>query len=470
MSSHQPSHTFRRRLTVSMTLLSVAVLAVATAVIYWRVRQAWLSHLDSTLLSIARIEIASSLDQAGGRLHVHDEIPVSTAPLGLGYEKFAQIKDETHQVRAQTSNLKDGPTLETDQELEAQALQGQVMFGDMQHGQEVHRGVYYPARDIAGRPLVAVVAIPEHPLRRSLNSLLWALALALFAGAGAAAFVAKRLARQLTRPLEEIAAAADAVGGASLQARIPEVSSDFELRQVTRVLNEMLKRLEAAFVTQRNFAADASHELRSPLANLRGTIEVALRRSRPAEEYREALTVALIEAERLTRLVNDLLMLSRIDAQQLALDIGTCDLADIAHDAIAAVAAVAQEKGLNLRVDGQTATVRGDASRLRQAVDNLVDNALRYAPAGSEVKVQTYRQGGHTVLSVQDSGPGLSLADQARIFDRFYRVDTSRARDSGGLGLGLPITKAIVQAHHGEISVHSQPGSGCLFRIILPTA
>jgi len=467
VSSHHPARTFRRRLTVSMTVLAIGVLAVASAAIYLRVRQTWLSHLDSTLLSIARVEVASSLDQAGGRVHVHEEIPVSTTPLGLGYEKFAQIKDENHQVRAQTSNLVGG-VLETDSERETQALQGQVVFADIRRDQEVYRGIYYPTRDIAGHPLVAVVAIPTHALRRSLDSLLGTLALVLCGGAGAAAFAANRLARRLTRPLEQIAAAADAIGGTSLQARIPEVSPDVELRQVTRVLNHMLRRLEAAFVTQRNFVADASHELRSPLANLRGTLEVTLRRPRAVEEYREALSIALTEAERLSRLVNELLMLSRVDAHQLALDVHPCDLSDIAHDAVTALAAVAQEKDVHLRIDAQAAALHGDVSRLRQAVDNLLDNALRYAPPGSEVMVRTQRKNGQAVLSVQDAGPGLSPADQAHIFDRFYRVDGSRARDSGGLGLGLPITKAIVEAHRGDISVQSKPGAGCLFQVTLP--
>jgi two-component system, OmpR family, sensor kinase len=467
-SKHPFRRTFRRRLTASMTLLAVGVLATASAAIYWRVRQALLSHLDSTLLSIARTEVAGSIDEPGGEVHVHDEIPALTAPVGLGYEKFAQIKDEHHQVRAQTANLIGGPALETDSERETQGLAGQVSFADMRREQEVYRGIYYPARDAAGKPLVAVVAIPTRPLRRSLDSLLGALVLALVIGAGAAAFGASRLARRLTRPLEQIATAADAVGGTNLQVRIPEVSRDVELRQVTRVLNDMLVRLEAAFVAQRSFVADASHELRSPLANLRGTVEVALRRPRSAEEYRDALTVALTEAERLSRLVDDLLMLSRVDARQFTLDVGSFDLSDVARGAVTALAACGQEKGVQLRLEAQPAPIVGDAHRLRQAVDNLLGNALRHAPAGSEVVVRTRQEDGHALLSVQDTGPGLSQEDQAHIFDRFYRADVSRARDSGGLGLGLPIAKAIIEAHHGEVSLRSKPGAGCVFSVLLP--
>jgi two-component system, OmpR family, sensor kinase len=453
-----------------MTLLAVGVLAAASTAIYWRVGQALLANLDSALLSIVRTEVAGAIDEPGGRVHVHEEIPVLTGPVGLGYEKFAQIKDENHRVRAQTVNLVGGAALETDTEQETRGLEGQVSFADMRRDQEVYRGVYYPMHDAAGKSLVAVVAIPTRPMRRSLDSLLRALALALLLGAAAAAFTASRLAGRLTRPLEEIATAADAIGATNLQARIPEVSPDVELRQVTRVLNDLLARLEAAFAAQRSFVTDASHELRSPLANLRGTVEVALRRPRLTEEYREALTVALTEAERLSRLVDDLLMLSRADARQFVLDVQACDLADIARDAVTALAARGQEKGVQLRLDAQPTAVVGDPHRLRQAVDNLLGTALRYAPVASEVIVTTGQRNGHALLSVQDAGPGLSAEEQARIFDRFYRTDLSRGRDSGGLGLGLPIAKAIIEAHHGRVAVQSRPGEGCLFNVRLPAA
>lgn len=460
--------TFRGRLTVSMTLLAVAVLAAANVAIYVRVRQAMLSHLDSTLLSLASTQVASSVDQPGGDVHVHEEVPALTAPDDLGYEKFVLIKDESHRVRAQTANLFGGTRIEGDLEREAAALDGRISFADLRSSNLTLRAVFYPANDGSGRPLVAVVAIPTVAAYRSLDLLLGSLVLTLVLGAAAAAFGASRLASRLTKPLERIATAADAIGEANLQARIPQVSTDVELHQVTRVLNGMLDRLEAAFAAQRRFAADASHELRSPLANLRGTVEVALRQPRSGEDYREALTIALGEAERLGRLVNDLLTLSRVDAKQLLLDLGACDLSEIAEESIAAHAALGMEKGVEVLLEGEPAKVMGDAHRLREVADNLLGNALRYAPAGSAVVVRTEPRDGHGVLSVQDSGPGLSREHQDHVFDRFYRVDTSRGRDSGGLGLGLPIAKAIVEAHAGSIALESEPGRGCRFSVTLP--
>jgi two-component system OmpR family sensor kinase len=125
---------------------------------------------------------------------------------------------------------------------------------------------------------------------------------------------------------------------------------------------------------------------------------------------------------------------------------------------------------VRIRLDARATAIVGDAHRLRQAVDNLLDNALRHAPAASDVVVTTCREGGRALLSVEDAGPGLSSEEQIRVFDRFHRADLSRARDSGGLGLGLPIARAIVEAHHGEVSVRSTPGQGCRFAISVPAA
>ncbi len=462
--------TFRQRLTVIMTSLAAGVLVIAGAAIYLGVRQALLSNLDTTLLSIARAEVASAVDEPGGQVHLHEETPSALAlPIGSGYEKFAQIKDGELRVRAQTANLSQGPGLQTDAEREHRALQGQIVFADIRRDRAGYRSVYYPLRDSAGRPLLAVVAIPRRPTDRSLQSLLLVLAVALLTGSGAAAVAARRLAGRLTRPLEQIADAAHGIGGANLTGRIPDVSSDVELREVADVLNAMLARLEAAFQAQRRFIADASHELRSPLSNLRGTVEVALRQPRSVEEYRNTLTVALEETERLSRLVNDLVMLSRVDANQFSLQLAPCDLAEIVQRAVTAHAARAEQKGVALHTEQvQSLEVLGDAHRLRQALDNLLDNALRHAPAGSAVAVTTEPAPGEVAVSIRDAGPGLSAEDAAHVFDRFYRADASRARDSGGLGLGLPIAKAIVEAHHGRITLHSAPGHGCVVSVHLP--
>ncbi len=467
-----PRSTFRARLTIRMTLLSLGVLGATSLAIYVGIRETLLSNLDDVLLTIARTEVASAVDEPGDKIHLHEVGPASLAlPTGSGYEKIAQIKDEHHEVSVETANLHGGPPLETDPDKEDLAISGQASFGNLRRGTAAFRGIYYPLPHANGLRHFAVVAISTKPVRRTLDLLFAALATALVLGGAAASLGANRLAQRLTQPLERIAEAARSVGEPNLSARITDVSPDVEFRQVVGILNNMLARLEAAFVSERRFVADASHELRSPLANLRGTIEVALRRPRTPEEYREMLATSLVEVERLSRLVNDLLTLSRVDAGQLALDLARCDLASLTRNAIRAHAASADERGVRFRLDAPEALpVLGDADRLRQVIDNLLDNSLRYAPAGSTVVTRARHSGGEVSLDVVDQGPGLSPEDQAHVFDRFYRADSSRARHSGGLGLGLSISRAIVEAHHGRLTVQSQPGAGSTFSMILPVA
>ena len=467
MFKRQP--TFRARLSLSTALLCLGVLVLAGGAVYWQAQQAMQANLDASLLGIARFT-AAALKMPRTGMPVHNNDPdVLLLPSGTGYEKFAQVESSADNIIARTENLQAAPPLPPHPDLETKARAGHIVYGDLVYRGVPLRAVYYPFEDAKNQRILAVIAVSQEPMRRALHALVEALGLALILGAVLAGWGASRLARRLTAPLTEIARAARSVGGGSLGRRIPAVSPDAEMREITDVLNEMLARLESAFAAQSRFAADASHELRSPLSNLRGTVEVALRRPRSVGEYRETLVVALAEVERLSRLASELMLLSRADTHRLHLASEPVDLGQIAAQAVAAHAARASEQQVSLSLDmAEPLTVPADADRLRQALDNLLDNALRYAPAGSAVIVTAARQGQHGVLQVRDHGPGLSGEDQARIFDRFYRVDTSRARQSGGLGLGLSITKAIAEAHGGQVEVQSAPGAGAAFTLRLP--
>lgn len=466
--------TFRARLTAATTLLCLSVLVLAGSIVYWKARQALRAGLDASLLGIARAEVASALDGPGGSVHVHEEPTALMLAAGTGYEKFAQVEDSADKVIARTENLGRLTPLPPNPGLEGKARAGHIMLSEMHlHGVPL-RAVYYPFQDAHGTRLLAIIAISQEPMRRALHALLQSLGLSLLLAGIVIAVGADRLARRLTIPLEKIAAATRSVGGSTLGGRIPAFSPDAELREVTDVLNEMLTRLEAAFLAQARFVADASHELRSPLSNLRGTVEVALRRPRTPEEYRQTLQVSLTEIERLSRLASDLLTLSRADTHGFLVTPGECDLAQSASQAVFAHAPRADERQVRLHLDSRgPLPVRGDLDRLRQVLDNLLDNALRHAPGGSVVTVAAYREGDDCAVQVRDTGAGLSLEDQERIFDRFYRVDAARARQTtgqGGLGLGLAIAKAIVEAHGGRINVQSEPGAGAAFTFLLPAA
>jgi two-component system OmpR family sensor kinase len=455
-----------------MTALAITVLAAAGLTIYAWARDALVTTFDRALMTVAQSEVASAVDEPDGRVHVHEgegATGPSRTPARAAYEKVSRIRSEDGAIDVSTSNLAGGPALVTDPALEARAHRGTASLVDARRGSEVYRAVYYPFTDASGRRFVALVAIPKASLDRTLSSLMGVLAVCLVAGAGTAAWAANRLARRLTRPLEQIAESARTVGQDTLGARIPEGSPDTELRALTAILNDMLARLERAFAAERRFVADASHELRSPLSNIRGTIEVTLRRPRSGAEYRETLAIALAEVERLSRIVSTLLTLSRADAGQLGLSLRPCSLTTLAQHAARAHQARAAERGIHLTVDAPSEVgVRGDVDRLREVLDNLLDNALRHAPPGSDVLIQVRRDGERGWLGVRDAGPGLSPEEQAHVFERFFRADRSRARHSGGLGLGLAIAHAIVHAHGGRLDVESTPGAGSLFSFAVP--
>ena len=470
-------NTLRRRIMATTTLLSLGILLVAGAGVYLGVRRALRTNLDDALRSIAAAEVASAADEPGGVIHVHPEdatsISLKSQP---GYEKFAQIENSSDRVLARTPNLERGPKMSRDAKAEKRARDGIISFADIRLGDEPLRCVYYPFRAPDGENLLAIVSIPQRPLQKSLQSLLGALGISLLLGGVAASIGAGALAKRLTQPLEQMAFAARGIGESSLNARIPTGAADAEIEDVTQVLNEMLGRLEAAFaaqqaliISQRRFVADASHELRSPLSNLQGTVEVALRRPRTPDDYRDTLQVSLQEIERLSRLVTALLTLSRADAGGMTRPFEPCDLSEIAARSVAAHKARALENGVELQLDAsENLRVMGDADRLREVVDNLLDNAMRYAPRGSHVAVGLGREAGDCVLNVEDSGAGLGADDLERVFDRFYRADSSRDRKSGGMGLGLAIVKAIVESHGGSVSARNRDAGGASFVVRLP--
>ncbi len=471
--------TLGRRLTIVTTLIFCSILALTDTVIYLGTVQGQRANLDATLMSIARSEIASSTDGPNGQVHIHEEGNLlRDSQAGAGYIKYAQIEDAQNRVLVRTANLVGQAPLGEDRVQEARGRAGQTTFANITLGSEPLRCIYYPFEDLNGRPLLAAIAISKRPMEQSIRTLQEILLLSLLIGGIGAGACMYCVARKITEPLRKIATAAHQVGEKNLALRIPEIAQDRELYQVTSVLNQMLERLETAFIqqqtliaSQRRFIADASHELRSPLTNLRSTVEVSLRRQRTPEDYKATLEMSLIEIERLSRLVNDLLTLSRADKGQFQLNKQICDLQEVVRISAAAHLSRAEEAQICLSSGACVSTiVLGDSDRLRQVVDNLLDNALRYAPAKSTIKIRLKPQGNAAILSIADMGPGLSQEMQAHIFERFYRADASRARQSGGMGLGLAIVKAIVEAHGGEVSVQSILGQGTTFQISLPLA
>jgi len=286
--------------------------------------------------------------------------------------------------------------------------------------------------------------------------------------AGGAGYV---LAGRALAPIARMASRARTITADRLHERLPVENPDDELGGLAAVFNRTMERLEDAFERLRRFTADASHELRTPLTALRTVGEVGLREPRTPAEYRDIVGSMLEEAGRLTRLVEDLLALSRFDSNRVPLAPEPLDLGVLAREVASHLGVLAEEKSIDLRVHTHGHTmVLADRPTLRQAVINVLDNAIKYSPTGKTVDMSVASGNGHGVLTVSDEGPGIPREHHGRIFDRFYRVDRARTRDIDGTGLGLAIAQWAVAASHGDIAVESADGAGSRFTIRLPAA
>jgi heavy metal sensor kinase len=270
------------------------------------------------------------------------------------------------------------------------------------------------------------------------------------------------------RPIGEISATADQIAGGERSKRIPIEESGSELGQLAAVLNRTFDKLDHAFEQQVRFTADASHELRTPVSVILTQVQLALTRERSGAEYRETIAICQRAAERMRVLVNSLLELARIDSGEFHLNLENCDLATVAASALDMVAPLAVQKGAFLRSSIESATVRGDGVKLGQVLVNLLQNAVQHNSAGVEICLTVQRGEDKAFLRVTDNGAGIPAEALPHLFERFYRADKSRASNTGGAGLGLAISKAIVEAYGGSISVESTPGSGTVFLVALP--
>lgn len=277
------------------------------------------------------------------------------------------------------------------------------------------------------------------------------------------------LSRRALSPVDELVRTARDINGVNLNSRLPKLTSGDELQRLSDTLNEMLDRIETAFLRVTQFTADASHELRTPVSLIRTEAELALRRSRTDAEYKEALRNILLEAERTTGLVQQLLSMARADSGRETLHMQSTNLAEIMHAVEESWRQVAQIRNLHFSATiAEESFIVGDSTALRRLADLLLDNAFKYTPSPGTVSLKLERKTDSVMMTVQDSGIGIAEEELPRIFDRFYRVDKARSREQGGAGLGLAIAKWIVTQHRGSISVESHPSQGSLFRVELP--
>lgn len=299
----------------------------------------------------------------------------------------------------------------------------------------------------------------------------WTIPLALLLASAGGYF----LARKSLAPVVAMSGQAGRIGAANLHERLAVQNERDELGQLAQSFNSLLDRLSESFERQRRFMADASHELRTPVAILRGEAEVALsQQARSLEEYRESLSVLHQEAERLTHIVEDLFTLTRADAGQYPLQPQDFYLDELIGESVHAARSLALAKNISLNFDvASESPVRADESLIRRMILNLLDNAIKYTPDGGRVTVTCRRASDEYAVSITDSGIGIAADLQPRIFERFFRADKARSRsenDGGGAGLGLSISRWIAEAHHGRLELTRSDSQGSTFTAYLPAA
>jgi heavy metal sensor kinase len=276
------------------------------------------------------------------------------------------------------------------------------------------------------------------------------------------------LVERALRPIDGISAAAAKISAGDLSQRINVAETESELGRLAAVLNSTFARLETAFAQQQQFTADAAHELRTPVSVMLTQTQTALTRERTAAEYRETIEACQRASQRMRRLIESLLELARLDAGQESLKRVRFDFSKAIADVVALVRPLAEARGVKILPELGSLEITGDSERLAQVIANLLTNAIQYSPSGGEVHLKLASQPGLAALTVADTGPGISSADRPHVFERFYRGDKSRTASNGNAGLGLAISKAIVEAHGGTIEVASQTGTGTTFIVRLP--
>jgi heavy metal sensor kinase len=300
------------------------------------------------------------------------------------------------------------------------------------------------------------------------NALFWNVLLAGVATLVVAIFGGWFVAGRALAPIKRISKTARAMSEGDLNARIMVESTENELGQVASTLNNAFDRLRLAVEQERQFMADASHELRTPLSVLRAETEWALDRERSPQQYKDALTVCRRAAHRMQDIAERLLTLVRVELAPDALQRTPVAMRSLIDDVVGWLAPMAQERDVRLTVSGEPFTVSGDPEQLREALNNVIANAILYNKPGGSVTIATRLAGGSARIEVVDTGIGIPAEAVSKVFERFFRVDKARSREAGGSGLGLAIARTIFVAHGGDITCTSEPGVGSAFVISLP--
>lgn len=478
----------RTRLTLWYTGVLALVIIVLCGVayfIFWRsaVRRTDLNlvELSNSFLVTLRAELEDPTGQTG------PDVFLTAGKEAIEEHHFRDtlyvIADQTGQVllssqEAPSSNVParhpHKPVLSSAsfQHFLATAVQSERLFGHVSVTEAGYRA-FAQRFSAKGRTYTLIIVQSLHPQREMMEEagavFAWLIPLAILLASGGGYF----LARKSLAPVVAMSSQAGRIGAENLHERLAVQNEKDELGHLARSFNRLLDRLSESFDRQRRFMADASHELRTPVAILRGESEVALsQQARSLDEYRESLGVMHHEAERLTRIVEDLFTLTRADAGQYPLQPSDFYLDELVAECVHSARTLAQAKKISLTFEGAPESpIRADESLVRRMLLNLLDNAIKYTPDLGRVTVSCQRNAKEYTVNIADTGCGIPAELQPRIFERFFRADKARSHsenDGGGAGLGLAISRWIAEAHHGRLELTRCDSTGSTFSAYLP--
>jgi len=456
------------RLTVWYGGILALILIVFSSGVYIYFKNSLQKSIDTKIKSIGEV-LSSSLTEAHntsifGNFERYLENVLGRKPKG----KFIQIIDSSGRIGAKMSDI-ETETVPTSFSTLERALKGEVIYETIEGARPRLRIVTIPIVE-ENKKVTSIVQVGTslEDFDETMKKLLIIMIISIPTSISVTIVIGYFMAKKALKPVDQIRKAAIKISSSNLDERIDIGKRRDELSRLAETFNDMITRLKDAFQRINQFSIDVSHELKTPLTILKGETEVTLRKDRENEDYRKLLKSHLEEVDRMTRIVDDLLLLSKADAEEIKLTIEDIALRDLVVDICMDMKIFADNKGIELIVSElEDVRLKGDELKLRRMLWNVVQNGIKYTEKGGKVEISSYVNNGYVWIDVKDNGVGISEKDMKYIFDRFYRGDKSRRRESGS-GLGLSISKWIAEAHRGVIEVKSRPLEGSLFSIKLP--
>ncbi len=469
---------FRSQIRLSALLLIVALLVTFSVLLYYGLSTILHRYQDARLLAFGE-NWAEFIEETNEALPESLQRPALSDQHETDNEENREMREVARSLLILTPEgtiVWKGASAQT-RPLLPEALRTKVLRGE----------TVYDTIEIANAPPVRRISVPvfrngtvryilqaETSMRyvqHTLRQLLALLAVIAVLTLGLAWVGSRWLADEVLTPVKALSSTAERISETSLKTRVLLDAPYAEFQRLAHVFNAMLERLQNVFESQRRFIANAAHELKTPLTVIMGSLEVALRKGRSAEEYREVLIGNLGQVERLIALTRSLLTMVQFVGVRPPLHRTPLELEPLVKDLIGELAVLADNRQVTLALDAHpTPPVQGDEGWLRHILINLLDNALRHTPPGGTVTVCIEEVGNTVVIAVKDTGVGIAPEHLPHLFERFYRVERARDRESGGVGLGLAIVKEIAEAHGGTVRVASEVGKGSVFTVTLPAA